>query len=219
MIIRARQARLLVRSLLRTVPLVPLAAAAACGALALSLEGDVVFLLRLAAVALCTGAAFALDDPAAVTTASTPTPLLFRRLLRVALMAPLVVAIWALLLAYAGESVRTALTLELAAMLAVTLAVAALATPHMADGRGGLAAGPALLALMAVAALAVPGRWTLLAKAGDPRWAASHVRWGFVLALAVGAVVYASLDPGRHRRVRRLLDRRREPIRVADATE
>lgn len=206
--IRVRQAGLLLRPLVRAVPLAPLPAAAGFGLLVLSLEGDVLH-LRLAAVALCAGAAFSLDDAAAATTASSPTPLLIRRLLRVAVVAPVAALLWVLLAAYAGESPATPLGLELAAMLAVTLAVAAASAPFVPEGRGGLAAAPALLVLLGVAALALPDGWSLFAAGPhDPRWTASHERWSLFGLLALLVLVYASLDPCRARMRARIFARR-----------
>lgn len=217
---RVGQARLLVRPVLRTVPVAAVLAGGGCGALVLSLDGDLLLRLRMAAVAVCVGAAFVLDDAAAVMTESSPTPLLFRRLLRVALLLPFVAGLWALLVAYAGAGVTAALTLELAAMLAATVAVAALAVPLVPDGRAGVAAVPTLLVLLATAALALPERWTLFAPGpDDPRWASSHERWGAVLVVALLALVYASLDPCRSPLRRRLVRRTREPIPLADTTE
>lgn len=206
---RVRQAILLVRPLLRTVPLVPLPAAALCGLLVLSLDGDPVTQLRLAAIALCAGAAFTLDDAAATITESAPTSRLFRRLLRVALVAPLAAGLWTALLAYAGEDPRTAVTVELAALLGVTLAAAALAVPFVPDGRSGLAATPAVLVFVALAALALPDGWTLFASGpNDPVWVSSHGRWAAVLVFGLLGFLHASRDPGRRPLRRRLLARR-----------
>ena len=216
---RARQALLLVRPSLRTAAWLAVLPGGALGLGVLSLDGPVVLELRLAALALCVGAAFVLDDAASETLASSPTSLLFRRLVRVALVLPPVAALWMLLVAYAGEGADVALTLELAGMLAVTLAASALAAPHVPDGRGGLAAGPTLLVLMATAALVLPDRWTLFAFGPDDRhWRDSHARWAFVLLAALAAFVYASLDPGRERLVRRFV-RAREPLPALRATD
>jgi hypothetical protein len=116
--------------------------------------------------------------------------------------------------------VTAALTLELAAILAATLAIAAVAAPLVPDGRAGVAAVPTLLVVLATAALALPDRWTLFAGGPhDPRWVSSHQRWGAVLVLALLAFLYASLDPGRPRLRARLVRRPREPIPLADSTE
>ena len=215
---RARQAFLLAWPSLRTAAWVAVLPAGALGLGVLTLDGPVVLELRLAAVALAAGAAFVLDDPAAETIAASPTPLLFRRLLRAALALPVVAALWALLLLHADAAPAWALTLELAAMLATTLAVAALAAPLVPDGRGGVAAAPALLVLLGAAALALPDGLTLFAAGPlDARWEASHERWASVLVAAVLAFVYASLDPGRARLL--ALRARREPLAPAGTTD
>lgn len=205
---RLRQAGLLVGPSLRTVAWPALVPAALLGLAILQLDGDRVVLLRLAAVALCVAAAFALDDPAAETTAAAPAPLLFRRALRLALVLPLVGVAWALLLGAGGPVPEGGLTLELAAMLAFALAASAWAAAYVADGRGGLAAAPVLLVALAAAAIALPERWTLFAGAADPRWTAAHARWTAVLVLALLALLAASVDPGRPRILARLRPRR-----------
>lgn len=189
---RARQAALLALPFARTLPWVALLAAAAL-ALAVVRLGDAQTLhLRLAALALCIGGAFLLDDPAAETIESVPASLLFRRLLRLALALPVLAAAWALVVRSAGHVPAWELTLELGALLAVALALAARA--------GGVAAGPTLLVLFGLAAL-LPSRWALLVPGPeDPRWSAAHGRWALVLAAGLAAVVWASLDPGRPRR-------------------
>jgi len=192
---RVRQARLLAWPLVRTVPWLSLPGAGVVGIGVLSLDGPTVLKLRFAAIALCAAAAFALDDRAADLAAVSPTPLLFRRALRVALVLGIIAALWGLVLWYAGDGFHAGLTLELAAMLAVTLAAAAVAAPFTADGRGGIVAGPALLTLLATAALALPDSWTLFAPgSADPRWAASQQRWGAILAVALLTLAGASRD-------------------------
>ena len=215
---RARQAILLARPSVRTAAWVAVLPAGVLGLGVLTLDGPVVLELRLAAVALAAGAAFVLDDPAAETIAASPTPLLFRNLLRAALALPLVAALWTVLLLYADVAPAWALTLELAAMLAATLAIAALAAPLVPDGRGGVAAAPALLVLLGAAALALPDGLTLFAAGPlDARWGASHERWASVLVAAILAFVYASLDPGRARLL--ALRARREPLAPAGTTD
>ena len=217
---RARQAVVLVMPSLRAMAWLPLLPAGALALAVLSFDGPVLLQLRLAALALCVGAAFVLDDPAAETLATSPSSLPFRRLVRVALVLPLVAALWALVLWYAGTGFDAALTLELAAMLAVTLAAAAFAIPRLADGRGGAAAAPSLLVLMGASTFALPDAWTLFAQGpSDPRWAGSHARWTVVLLAAVAGLVYASLDPARSRRLGARAARGGEPFRRVDTTE
>jgi fluoroquinolone transport system permease protein len=193
---RARHARLLVRP---TVRLASWRALPAAGALAVAMvhffSAPPVIELRLAAIMLCVAAAFVLDDPAAHTLAASPTPLLLRRLLRTTLLLALLAALWMIVLWSAGEHIMTALTLELVTMLVVTLAAATVATPRIPDGRGGIAAAPALLIILS-ALLLLPATWTLFAHdPDDPAWQASHLRWALLLAIAVAAFLATSRDP------------------------
>ena len=197
---RARQACLLAGPTARLASWRAVPAAGAVGVATVQLGGPQVIELRLAAIALCLAAAFVLDDPAAQSLAASPSPLLFRRLLRTTLLLPLVAGLWAIVLWHAGESATTALTIELATMLAVVLAAAAAATPWVADGRGGLAAAPTLLIMLAAALLVLPAAWTLFARdPADPAWEAAHIRWALVLALAVATLLVASRDPANRR--------------------
>ena len=207
---RARHAWLLARP---TVRLASWRALPAAGALAVAmvhfLSAPPVIELRLAAIMLCVAAAFVLDDPAAHTLAASPTPLLFRRLLRTTLLLPLIAALWMIVLWSTGEHVMTALTLELVTMLVVTLAAATVATPRIPDGRGGVAAAPALLIILTAALLLLPASRTLFARdPADPAWQASHLRWALLLAIAVATFLATSRDPA---------DRRARPPRLRSA--
>lgn len=158
--------------------------------------------VRLAALALCIGAAFLYDDPAAETVSIVPAPLLFRRLLRLALALPALVAAWTRVLHSAHVDAAWELTLKLGALLALALAVAALVARGPGPATGGVAAGPAVLVLFGLAAL-LPHRWALLVPGPeDPRWTAAHARWAFVLAAGLAAFVWVSLDPSRPHRLR-----------------
>ena len=214
--LRRRQATLLGRPTARTIRWLPLAVAAVAAELVLWAakdelsKGEAVPLLpvRVAAVLLCLGAAFLLDDDAGATIEPVVPTLLFRRGLRLMLGLPMVAMPWGAALWIAstlaasgtGPSAHrslpaAALTLEAAALLAVTLAAAAVATRTQGHGKGGTAAGPALLAfVMGVAAI---GKyWPMFqGSPAEPGWAAAHVRWAAILAAAVIVLIVASLDP------------------------
>ncbi len=176
--------------------------------------------LRLAALVLCLGAVFLLDDPAAVTVASVPSPLRYRRSLRLLLAAPLIATAWASQGAYVfvhatsrlhrdtdGLLPIVDLTLEMVAMMMAGLAIAALATRWVSEGLGGVAAGPTLVVLLG-AALFLPHRWTLFpGTVEDPQWAAAHVRWAIIVVLATLLLAYSSRDPAARRSVRWFDDR------------
>lgn len=163
----------------------------------------------LGALALCAGAAFLLDDPAGSTVGATPRSLARRRMLRVALALPLLCVVWAGSLWYAtaahdawfGPDTRAALSVQFAAMLALTLAASATALRVMPDEHGGWTGVVVLFTLLG-AVYWLPERWTLLAVAGDGAWGAVQQRWAALLALAVCALVWASRDPAARRRGR-----------------
>jgi fluoroquinolone transport system permease protein len=164
--------------------------------------------LRMAALALCLGAVFVLDDKAAVTVASVPSTLRYRRFVRVVLIVPLVAAAWAGQLAYVFVHTTNSLhldtegllpiwglTLELTGMMIAGLAIAAFAIRRLSEGSGGVAAGPTLLMLFG-AGMFLPERWTLFpGSMDDPQWAAAHVRWAIIGVLATLLLLYFSRDP------------------------
>lgn len=164
--------------------------------------------LRLAALLLSAGAAFALDDPAASTLAPSPTSPLARQALRLGVLLATLAALWTALVVVASVLAGVApsalpvgaVTLEASAMLAFALAVTA-AAHRTTDGRGGVAGSSALLLAM-LAALIGQQRWprhlTLFPfDASDPAWALAHVRWAGVLVVAVVVLAAASSDPAR----------------------
>ncbi|MGH2901363.1 MAG: hypothetical protein ACRDMZ_21980, partial [Solirubrobacteraceae bacterium] len=162
------------------------------------------------------GAAFLLDDDAAATVAATPTSLARRRLLRVALALPLLGAVWAAALWYATRAqgawsqpdARAALSLQLGAMLALTLAASALALRALPGEQCGWTGAIAPVALLS-AVLALPERWTLLAMPGDATWAAVQQRWAALLVLGLVALAWAGREPRPQRS-----SRQRPPVRA-----
>lgn len=170
--------------------------------------------LRLGAYLLAAGAALALDDAAAPTTASSPTPLAPRRALRLVIGLVPVALAWCLLVAAAwavsGAAWSTlpvvALTIEAMGMVAFTVATAAIAAGR-AGGVGG-SAGPPALTLLVLALLMIQLRWprqlTMFPMApADPAWTLAHQRWGALALVAGAAVVGASIDPARRRPILR----------------
>jgi hypothetical protein len=224
--VRSRQALLLVRPTIRTIRWAALLGGAAAAQLVLwaakgelSRGGPIPLLpLRVAAVLLCLGAAFVLDDDAGATVEPAVASLIVRRGLRLALTVPVVgmawgVALWAASrLAASGQETGAvvprslpvaALTLEAAALLAVTLAAGAVSTPTLGHGKGGVAAGPTLLAFV-MAMLSIRPYWQLFpSAAGEPGWAAAHARWALILLAAMIVLAVFSLDPARRSRILR----------------
>ncbi len=172
--------------------------------------------LRVAAVLMCVGAAFVLDDDAGTTVEPAVASLLVRRGLRLLLAMPVMSAAWGVALwiasrlAASGQEIgpvvprslpAAALTLEAAALLGVTLAASAVATRWLGHGKGGVAAGPTLLAFV-MTMLSIGHYWTLFPDdATEPGWAAAHVRWALTLAAAIIVLVGFSLDPARRSRI------------------
>jgi fluoroquinolone transport system permease protein len=193
--------------------------AAALGAFALSLgllalavrpglptpPADLVRWLRLAMIVAALGYAFLLDDPSEPSTEAVAGSLLLRRTLRVALLLPAtaawwVAAVWRVRAVHPELPLPVAaLTLEAAALLAVTLALAAAGSQLAPERRGGVVAAPALLAL-ASAAFLLPARVTLYAPPGGAAWDGAHQRWAILFGLALTAFALASRDPA-HRRL------------------
>ena len=146
----------------------------------------------LAAVAVAAGYAFVLDDRASVTVATSPAPLWWRRAVRIALVLPIVVVMWLIVVIVDAASAPgvavTADVLEVATFVVVGLAAAAVASRHSGDGLGGAAAGPVLLAMVAVSLL-LPPRWHLYPVVAH-QW-----RWVLLLAAALVTLPVASRDP------------------------
>lgn len=156
----------------------------------------------LGALALCVGAAFLLDDAASATTGATPRSLAHRRLQRIALALPLLGAVWAAALWYAttaqgawfGPDTRLGLSIQFAAVLALTLAASAIALHVMPDEHAGWIGALAPFAVL-TATLLLPERWALLALPGDDDWAAAQQRWTILLTIGVLTLACASRDP------------------------
>jgi hypothetical protein len=172
--------------------------------LALSPE-ELVRWLRLATIVGALGWAFVLDDPSEPTTESVAGSLLLRRVLRVALLLPAAAAwwvavVWRVRAVYPGLQLPVAaLTLEAAALLAVTVALATAGSRLAPERRGGVVAAPALLALASAAGL-LPAQVALYAQPGSAGWDTAHQRWAVLLGLALAAFAAASRDPA-HRRL------------------
>ena len=156
--------------------------------------------LHFGGIAIAAAAAFAMDDPAAATLASSPTPLVARRAHRVAVVAAAVAGGWLLAAGRAGalgaswDRAGSALALELATYLAVALAVAALAAWWTPEAPVGAAGAVAVLGL-AIGAAALPGRWAPIPS--SPYFDGARARLAIGLAAAVCLLAVASRDPAR----------------------
>ncbi|CAN5263734.1 ABC transporter [soil metagenome] len=213
----------LVRPIARSIRWSPLVISGASGAIIVYLQardactlegaggscvglGARISIVRIAAVLIAIGAGFILDDPTEETTAHQPVSLLLRRFTRIAVAAPAVLTFWWLSMALAVRTLddpasfpKGAVSVELAAIVAVALALAAVATPFVPERMGGIAAGPALLGFV-VGLLLLPPRLNLFVN--DPmheRWSGSHEAWWAILVLAALVLLLSSRDPWRRR--------------------
>ena len=162
--------------------------------------------LRAAALSLAVGLAFLLDDPSEELTAPTPVSTLARRLVRVGLALPLVVAAWLVLVPVANSAsglerpLPTGATLlELASLGAVALGGAAVGSRRLADRLGG-PAGAATVVLFAVAACVLPWGGPLALRLPNT---ALYEAGLWRAALALGAVAFVSASTVRWRPGRR----------------
>ena len=235
---RAIQAKLLAWPTARTIRWLPILVSAAAGFLivygGLLSKGGVGFLrahhglsdaalhLPIAAVVLCLSVAFVLDDAAAETVGGVPTPLLLRRGIRIAAGLPLLAALWAGIVAYAGfRPIVGAMWVLFAGMLALTLALAAVGARFLGEERAGMFASPCLLVLL-VASGFVSERWRPFPLVPiSPRGFELYARWTIALAVSIAVFVLASLDPARPSRVRRIVVRtlRRRDVLARTAPE
>lgn len=203
--VRTRQAAALRGATFRSVRWPPALAAVGLAAVLLSrwdgafeTPGSALFAVRTVVVLLALGTMFILDDDAAGTVAAGPTPLWWRRALRYGVAAAVVLPAWVGVLSYAHarrpELPVARLTLELSALVAVGLAVAAGATRwrHVPDP--GIAAALAVLGLT-VCVAHLPDVFALFTAPGSASWQWSTIRWVVVLVGAVMVLAAATRDP------------------------
>jgi hypothetical protein len=184
---------------------------------------DVIRAIRIAMFTFALGVPFVLDDPSEETVGSAPTRLWVRRSLRIALAAPLLVAMWLLLARYASytfehlptyssgvgdlesdliERNSEAFPLWGLARQFLTLTIAALAFSALGarllpERIGSVAAGPALLAIIG-ATMLLPRSYTMFV--GDARhrmWAQAGTRWTIGLIVSIVWLWHMCRDPGR----------------------
>ena len=156
-----------------------------------------VTLLRVVAVLLTLGALFVLDDEARSIAAAAAVSLAVRTTTRVAVAAVGCAAAWlpALALTEARTGVRfpAAISVEIAALLACGLAVAAVAQRFFDLPEPGLATGPAAFGLI-LGLLLLPEQFAFVTPPGDG-WPAAHVRWAGLLAFGALVLVAGMRDP------------------------
>jgi len=156
-------------------------------------------LLRGLSLAVVLGVLFVLDDPAARMIEAAPMPWRYRLTLRVlvalGIAGPAFLALGAVLAPDVG--IGAGVGLEVATVLAIGLAGAAVAFRFWEVDAPGLVTAPIVLGFLGGLAL-VPPRWALIVVPG-PQWPAAHLRWAGVLIAAAVLVALASRDPAARR--------------------
>jgi hypothetical protein len=201
--VRREQGRLLLRPSARTIrwASLPVLAGLAMAAVWNGQRKDgnpAAVALPVATTLLCVWLCFLFDDPAAETTAVGPTPLLFRRGIRIALAVPAVMGAW-FACTWIGplEGPTSAMTASVLAEMVVALAAAALTVRFVGAGAGLVAAGVVVfVTLVLPVALGHPPT----VDAARPPWGSPPAYWTSVAALAAVTLALAHLDPYRARR-------------------
>lgn len=220
-LIRLKQIRLLARPTARLVSFMPIPIAGILAAAYVVAEARNVgtayrlLVLRIAALLICLGAAFVLDDPTEDTLSHVATPLLLRRLLRVALVLPVVGIAWIVCVTLVGDQPERLggpvpfgdITLEAATLFVITMTAASFGALVASDRLGGVVAAPVLFVLAAIVLFLPPDYVLLASDPGSPDWSEAHDRWRYVFGGAVVAFLYFNLDRGRTPILRRLLRR------------
>ncbi|CAN5682415.1 hypothetical protein BH24ACT15_BH24ACT15_18220 [soil metagenome] len=221
-----RQAVRLLAPMVRAVNWVPVAPAGALALLAVWLISrddfagleERIAAVRTAALLLVLSTAFVLDDATAELSDSTPAPLLLPRTVRVLLMFVPTSSLWAAVLWVMVRAPLTepsslpiaALTLELGAIVMLTIAIAAVTIKLGNVDVGGRPAAAALLGLTLVSWL-MPEDTRLWVYPGQTNWVEAHVWWCVILITAGTVFGWASVDQPADRTHRRGM--RRRPLR------
>ena len=193
--VRREQGRLLLRPSARTIRWASFVVIAAIGALVVwsgAHKGGnpATVTLPVATTLLCVWLCFLFEDLAAETTASSATPLLFRRAVRAAIVVPPIAAVW---FAYTWIGPLTGPTATMvgsfAAGITFTLAAAAVAVRSLGSGRSGLAAAVGVVFILLVLPAAFgrpPSVDPALPPFGNPLtyWSTVALASAAVLALA-----------------------------------
>ncbi|MBW3651194.1 MAG: hypothetical protein KY458_11560 [Actinobacteria bacterium] len=159
-------------------------------------------LARLTLVLVAIGTALALDDAAADTLACSPTSLLWRRAVRLALAAGAAAAVTVVALFAVGATGGTGgvpldrLVVEGAGILLLAMAL----STAVGSDRGAF-----LFAVGLLGAVIIQQRWpawSLFPMApGAPGWSRAALVWGVVATVSAGALFVISRDPCLRRRV------------------
>jgi len=188
----------MLRHLVRAVSWRPLVVVGLAGPVfvALATDQDAVLLrARVAGIGLGAVAAYVLDDPAASTLASSPTSLATRWAVRLGGGLMVATAGWAaIVLAAAGHVPVRAMSLEVAAYLAVGFAVAALSFRLVSETVGGIV-GTVMVGIVATSGLVARVTWWPVPD--SPLEPGATRQLVVVVAVALGILALSSRDPAR----------------------
>jgi hypothetical protein len=201
---RTRQLRQLAPALLRSVRWQPTVAAAGIAAVVLAVRRDhlahsaqAILVLRVVALLLAVGMAFALDDRSRRTVQSVPSPAWWRAAGQTSVALVPATAAWVAAVAWVstrtGDLPVLGLSLEAAALVAVGLALAAGLVRWREVPDPGTVAGPVLV-VSGLMMMQLPQRFALMVGPG-PGWTAAHLRWSALLAASVAVMLLAVRDP------------------------
>jgi hypothetical protein len=208
---RLRLMRELLRPVARSLPWTVLAGGGGLG-LALPImawliwadmgPGEMLTLLRLAALCGAMAAACALDDPARPTTGVVPVPRAARQGLRLCLVLVAAAGWWGSVLGVAAllgpdGLPAGAVTLEAAGLFALAFLLASGAVRFSAAAVPGPFAAGALLALFVAAFALLPDDVTPFVPLGDDDWGRAHQLWALLLAGAAAAWAGCAREPAR----------------------
>ena len=163
--------------------------------------------LRVAALLICLGAAFSLDDPTEETIAYVPTPLWMRRLLRVVLVAPIALLYWIVCVKLVGPEPKGMggpvpmddITLEATAVFVISMGAASLGAIFASDRLGGIVAAPIILVLALAVVFLPPDHALIVMDPTHERWIPAHDAWRNVLLGAGAGFLLSNRDRGRRR--------------------
>jgi len=154
------------------------------------------FHLPAAGLLLAVWLGFQLADSAAITVASSPMTLLRRGALRLVVVVPPVVVVWALLCVQADTGAKTAtLSALFFACVCIAFGLAAAGERLLGPGRGGPLAIAGLFLLFAVLPATFKVSWSLEPTLDS--WHHLYGRWLWIAALGLLAFLVASTDPAR----------------------
>lgn len=162
-----------------------------------------VWSLRVVALLLAVGVAFALDDRTRLTLAAVPTPLWWRATVQLIGVAIPAVVAWGAALLWVGwradgSMPEASLSLEAVALAWLVLAVAGGLARWRDVSEPGVVTAPAMLGV-GLMLPQLPANVALTVPEGTG-WDAAHIRWSALLVCAVAVLALSLRDPAATRR-------------------